>query len=260
MQDDSAAKVRRKPDSLLFSLKELRHIEDTRISQEEENRRLEAEQRRLEAEEEARRAEEEEERIQRERLEQERAHQQREEMLRREERLRVAEAERRARVEAEMALERERLKLEISARPPQRQSPWSGVTIGVAVLLAGACALLGYELHEKVDEVALARQKRDHYARLETRTTSELQQTRSELKGNRRQIQRLEERIRSLTRRAERAEAAATARPKRQRRIRGSKTRKIDKTIRLCDPKDPMCGGLDYGVRTGRRGKRTRRR
>lgn len=258
MQDDSAAKVDRKPDSLLFSLKELRRIEDTRVSQEEESVRREAEQRRLQAEAEARRAEEEAERLRKERLERQRARQQQEEMAAREERLRLAEAERRARVEAEMALERERLKLEIAARPLPRQSPWSGITIGVGVLLAGAVALLGYELHKKAEEVAQANQRRGRYARLEatyTQTARELQRSQSQLEGKRRVIQALEQRISSLVRRAEQAEAATNARPRGRRRRRGKRPTKEDRTIRLCDPKDPMCGGLEDD---GSGGKRSR--
>ena len=99
----------RPENSVLFSLKELRRLEDERVKAEADARRAQAEAERrakVEAEqrardEETRRAREEEER--RRRAESER------EARQREDRLRVEEAERRARVEGELKLREQQL-------------------------------------------------------------------------------------------------------------------------------------------------------
>jgi hypothetical protein len=127
----------RPENSVLFSLKELRRLEDERVKAEADARRAQAEaERRAKGEaeqrardEETRRAREEEER--RRRAESEREAQQRED------RLRLEEAERRARVEGELRL-RERQLLE-----EQRQRHAQGRRFGRSVgMFAAAGALL----------------------------------------------------------------------------------------------------------------------
>jgi hypothetical protein len=122
----------RPENSVLFSLKELRRLEDERVKAEADARRAQAEAERrakLEAEqrardEETRRAREEEER--RRRAESER------EARQREDRLRVEEAERRARVEGELRL-RERQLIE-----EQRQRHVHGRRFGRSAGMAAA--------------------------------------------------------------------------------------------------------------------------
>jgi Skp family chaperone for outer membrane proteins len=126
----------RPDDSVLFSLKELRRLEDERVKAEADARRAQAEAERrakLEAEqrardEEARRAREEEE--QRRRAESER------EARQREDRLRVEEAERRARVEGELKL-KEQQRLE-----EQRQRHVHGRRFGRSAGMAAAVGAL----------------------------------------------------------------------------------------------------------------------
>jgi len=132
------SKSGRAENSVLFSLKELRRLEDERVRAEADARRAQAEAERrakLEAEqrardEEARRAREEEE--QRRRAERER------EEREREDRLRLEEAERRARVEGELKL-RERQVLE-EQRQRHAHGRRSGRSAGMAA--AAAAALL----------------------------------------------------------------------------------------------------------------------
>jgi hypothetical protein len=135
----------RRENSVLFSLKELRNIEDGRVKKEKEeaDARVEAERAakaaaeraRVEAEERARR--EEEDRVRR--IEEEKLNREREEQIR------LQEAERRARVEGEVRLQEQRLHLEAQAKREQK-SPMKaimGVT-GALVLIAGG---LGYKMY-----------------------------------------------------------------------------------------------------------------
>lgn len=102
----------RDPNSVLFSLKELRQIEEQRTAEEKKavQDRIEAARRAKEEEEqqvkaaEARLQRAEEERVQREREARERAA--------RDERIQLAEAESRARIEADMRLQQHRVQVE----------------------------------------------------------------------------------------------------------------------------------------------------
>jgi hypothetical protein len=135
----------RRENSVLFSLKELRNIEDGRVKKEKEeaDARVEAERAakaaaeraRVEAEERVRR--EEEDRVRR--IEEDKINREREDQIR------LGEAERRARVEGEVRLQEQRLHLEAQAKREQK-SPMKailGVT-GALVLIAGG---LGYKMY-----------------------------------------------------------------------------------------------------------------
>jgi colicin import membrane protein len=136
------AKSDRPENSVLFSLQELRRLEDARLKAEADARRAQAEaERRARAEaeqrardEETRRVREEEDR--RQRAESERAARERED------RLRIEEAERRARVEGELKLKERQLLEE------QRQRHMHGRRIGTSAWLAAAagvavCVMVG---------------------------------------------------------------------------------------------------------------------
>jgi len=142
----------RRPDSLLFSLKELRRIEDDRVKQEEnaEEARIQAEIRaKEEAERRAREAEEQKRRDEEERI---RREQEEKERQTREGQLRVQEAERRARVEAEMKLQQQRMAMEMDAKSKARRTFQFklivGLTVGV-ILIGGG---LTYYLVKKDQE------------------------------------------------------------------------------------------------------------
>ena len=141
--------------SVLFSLKELRRLEDERVKAEADARRAQAEAERrakVEAEqrardEETRRAREEEERRRRAEIERE--------ACQREDRLRLEEAERRARVEGELKLKEQQLLGE------QRQRQVQGRRFG---RLAGMAAATGALLFVAVGGGLTAWASRQHQA------------------------------------------------------------------------------------------------
>jgi hypothetical protein len=135
----------RRENSVLFSLKELRNIEDGRVQKEkqEANARLEADRaaklaaERAVREAEERRVREEEDRVRR--VEDEK------EGRVREDQMRLQEAERRARVEGEVRLQEERLRLEVHAKT-QHKSPLKAI-LGVAGVLVVVAGGLGYKMY-----------------------------------------------------------------------------------------------------------------
>jgi colicin import membrane protein len=139
----------RRENSVLFSLRELRSIEEDRVKQE-----VDAEQARIEAErrareEEIRRAKEAEEAtiraaedaVRREREEKERAE--------REAQLRLQESERRAQIEAATRLEQSRIEAEARAKMEGKKFPTGtvvGVVAGIILLVGGT---FGYLIYQK---------------------------------------------------------------------------------------------------------------
>ena len=128
----------RPDDSVLFSLKELRRLEDERVKTEADARRAQAEaERRAKVEAEQRARDEEARRLREEEERRRRAESEREERQR-EDRLRVEEAERRARVEGELRLKERQLIEEQRQRHAHGRR--SGRSAGMAA--AAAAALL----------------------------------------------------------------------------------------------------------------------
>ena len=157
----------------MFSLKELRRLEDERVSAEADARRVQAEaERRARAEaeqrsrdEETRRVREEEER--RQRVESER------EARQREDRLRLEEAERRARVEGELKLREQQLLEQQRQRHLQEprfgRSAWMAAAVGATLFLAlggGLAAWMSrqHQAEKKALERELARQSEEAQA------------------------------------------------------------------------------------------------
>src|SRR6516225_6669594 len=135
----------RRENSVLFSLKELRNIEDGRVKKEKEDaqarvdadRAAKAAAERAVREAEERRIREEEERVRR--IEEEKENRVREEQMR------LQEAERRARVEGEVRLQEERMRLEVAAKHEQK-SPMKAI-LGVAGILVIIGGGLGYKMY-----------------------------------------------------------------------------------------------------------------
>ncbi|HVY36393.1 MAG TPA: hypothetical protein VHM31_00605 [Polyangia bacterium] len=136
----------RRENSVLFSLKELRRIEDDRVRREQDElaARREAERAAKEAAERA--AREEEERIRRAEEERIRRAEEEKQARMREEQLRLEEAERRARVEADMQLQQERMRLEVQARA--KNSPVKAV-LGVSLVLVAIGGGLAYKMYQQ---------------------------------------------------------------------------------------------------------------
>jgi hypothetical protein len=144
------AQQQREENSVLFSLKELRRLEDDRQRQEDDDRRAKAESERQARADEERRIREEQERKVRE--EQDRVRRIEEERVARdrEDHMRLQEAERRARVEGEVRLQEQRMRLEANVQAPHK-SPIKLIVgvVGVVVVLAGIVAFKLYSDAEK---------------------------------------------------------------------------------------------------------------
>jgi hypothetical protein len=153
----------RRENSVLFSLKELRNIEDGRVKKEREDAdaRLEAERAAKAATERAaREAEERQRRDEDDRLQ--RIEDEKEGRVR-EDQIRLQEAERRARVEGEVRLQEERLRLEAHAKTVHK-SPLKAI-LGVTAVLVVIAGALGSKMYN--DHQAELNAERANSARLE---------------------------------------------------------------------------------------------
>jgi len=154
------AQQQREENSVLFSLKELRRLDDDRQRQEDDERqaKLEAEQR---AREEAdRRVREEADRRVREEADRVRRAEEERQAREREDQMRLAEAERRARVEGEMRLQEQRMRMEANVQVAHK-SPLKLVAgaVAVVVLLGSGVAYKLYSDAEKARVEQLAQRK-----------------------------------------------------------------------------------------------------
>lgn len=254
----------KRENSVLFSLRELRRIEDDRIKQEEDDvrSREEAEvQARADGE---RRAREEGERARREAEAVERRRADDAERQVREDALRLEEAERKARVEAQMHLEKERMKLEVEAKVAMgghKKSTGLLVIVGLLVLCVGGVGAFAWKKKLREDELqrknavvlaqyeTLQRKMRDNDARTAAalaafqaaKTEEEKKKAEDELAAARREAQELKDRAAANAS----SQAPATSHPA---RAAGAKT-KPDKPredgkikVKCSDPNDPLCG------------------
>ncbi|MBK9031650.1 MAG: hypothetical protein IPL61_10000 [Myxococcales bacterium] len=137
--EDTMAQPEKRENSVLFSLRELRTIEESRVK-EEESAAVEVEQARIRARLEAERRVKEEEDA-KVRAAEEAARHEREmtEMRLREEQMRIQETEARARAEHQAQLEASRLQHEMEIRrveASKKRPTWLVITVGVAVVAA----------------------------------------------------------------------------------------------------------------------------
>ncbi len=154
----------RRENSVLFSLKELRNIEDGRVQKEKDDARSRVEAERAAQEATLRAAREAEERTRRDEEDRVRRIEEEKENRSREEQIRLQEAERRARIEGEVRLQEQRMHLDAQAKR-ETKSPLKaimGVT-GVLVLVAGG---LGYKMYSD-HQTELAEQRASSERRLE---------------------------------------------------------------------------------------------
>ena len=133
----------KRENSVLFSLRELKQIEEKRVQEEEHAVRSAEEERQLAAQESERRRRETEESRVRQLQEQERAAAEAEAARIREDALRLSEAETRARIEAQAALDAQRLQQEMELRRHEVSKKRPTWLIAVAgVLVVGVAALI----------------------------------------------------------------------------------------------------------------------
>jgi colicin import membrane protein len=197
------SKSERPESSVLFSLKELRQIEDERVKAEADARRAQAEaERRAKAEAEQRARDEETRRLREQEERRQRAESERQDRQR-EDRLRVEEAERRARVEGELELRRQQLLEE------QRQRHMQGRRFGRSAWIVAA---MGATLFVAVGGGLAARASRQHQAEktaLEREITRQGEQARVTQLAFDAKIRALEEKARRDVREAKTAKDRA---------------------------------------------------
>lgn len=245
----------RKESSVLFSLRELRSIEEERIAEEEAARRRAEEERKRAAEEAERRVREEAEARRQAAEDAERRGREEVERRHREERLRVEEAERRARVEAQANLEQQRLahEMELRAMEVQRKRPTALIAVAAVLLLAvGGLGFLAYKksqeseqldkqlaaLLDQIDktkaeaDILDAKYAKDLQAIRDAKTTEAREAAERQAEETRRQKAEKQQALDNLRKRARDRGGDAPKEPKRE-----------DKTIKTdCDVNDPLCG------------------
>ncbi len=144
----------KKESSVLFSLRELRNLEDDRVKSEADAaaaREAAEKQAKADAERSAREAEEAKLRAEQERV---RAEQERKDALEREERIRVQETERKAQIEAQMQLEQQRLHHEHEqklAAAPKRSHKVLYAIVASMVVLVIVLGVVFYMNKQKTD-------------------------------------------------------------------------------------------------------------
>jgi hypothetical protein len=149
----------RRENSVLFSLKELRNIEDGRVQKEKDDARSRAEAERAAQEASVRAAREAEERVRREEEDRLRRIEDEKEGRVREEQIRLQEAERRARVEGEVRLQEQRMHLDAQAKR-ETKSPLKAI-LGVTGVLVVVAVGLGYKMYsDHQAELAVERAER----------------------------------------------------------------------------------------------------
>ena len=145
----------RRENSVLFSLKELRRIEDDRVRQEQDELAARREAERAAKEAADRAAREAEDKRQRDEAERIRRAEEEAAARTREDQMRLQEAERRARVEGEMRIHEERMRLEVQTKA--KNSPVKAV-VSVAVVIIAVAGGLGYKMYTQ-HEAEMAAQR-----------------------------------------------------------------------------------------------------
>jgi colicin import membrane protein len=247
----------KRENSVLFSLRELRQIEEDRVRQEENLVRQKVEDERRAREDEIRRAQEEEERRRREIEDAERARLDEEERRRREDELRLEETERKHRIEAQARLEEQRLRMEIEAKSKMASNRRIKWLMGISGMMLVAVAGLGlYAMNEKKErdrhallakaeierrEAELAQFKHQLDQELTTaagikdqidKDVAELERTHDE-EGRKRLRAAIAAKQEEWKRSQERQKAI---------RDRAEAARKAPVNVKCANPNDPLCG------------------
>jgi colicin import membrane protein len=238
----------RRENSVLFSLNELRNIEQDRVRGEEEAERARIEAERRAREDEIRRAKEAEEakrRAEEDRIRQ--AHEEKERVAR-EHDLRLKEAERRAQIDAAARLEQARIEAEARARIEGKKFPTTQVVAGVVALVVLAGSIMGYLVYNHNQE--LARANAEAQQRLDSERKKLLAEEQQRQGALQKQIDEMQSQLSKATNDAEKAQirariAAATAaktKPVAQARGKSSGDKPSSKPA-VKDTNDPL-GGL----------------
>ncbi len=240
----------RRENSVLFSLNELRNIEQDRVRSEEEAERARIEAERRAREEEIRRAKEAEEAKRRAEEERVRREQDEKERIAREHDLRLKESERRAQIEAAAKLEQARIEAEARARIEGKKFPTAQVVAGVIGLVLLAGGIMTYLVYNHQQEVARVQAELQAKADADRKTLLAQQEAqKKELEAQMAALQDQLNKAKTDEERAQiRAKIAAAAAPSRHvsssRPSRGEEKEKPSKAKpAIKDTTDPL-GGL----------------
>jgi hypothetical protein len=251
------ASSEKRENSVLFSLRELRSIEETRVKEEEDAAKS-AEEARIRArmDEERRRADAEEAERQRQ-LEAARLERETAEARVREEALRIQEAEARARAEHQANLEAQRLNHEMEIRKTEasKKRPVALVVTMLifAVITVGAVLFMVQRSNEKAEadrkrrEAEVAAEKDREIAKQKDRETAELKATVDALIAAQRdldnQMRESERQLAAATSQADRDKVAARqAAIRAQQREAQARLDKVKAGVKLrCPPDQPLC-------------------
>lgn len=247
----------RPENSVLFSLRELKDIEESRVREEadaersradaEKQQRMDSDRRQRESEDARRRAAEDEERRRADDVERQR----------REESLRLEEAERRARVDAQMKLEEQRLRMEMEAKTAIAHKKPKALYAASAVLVLAVVALVFFVVRQGQEKNVLEAQQLAMQAEFD-KITAQVQRNQQEVDDL---LKRLDQEQDAAARQRIREELATKQAERdlnqvklkdlqergKQARVKSSGSgRKVDKPAGAegpkCDPNDPLCG------------------
>src|SRR5262249_30621445 len=247
----------KRENSVLFSLRELRQIEDDRVKSEEQaiRQREEDERARVVAEQRRIREEEEQRRLEIERAE--RARIDAEEARRHEAAVRLEEGERKARVEAQARLEEQRLKLEIEARAREASTRKAKILVAstaIAVVIAITGVFAYRALKEREAAAAAAEKQRKineeiqtRINDLQTRMDSELAASRHIDDENKALLADLNkaknaEEVKRINEQIERNNAEKARRQAEMERLRVERAKLPVKAANCQNSNDPFCG------------------
>lgn len=174
----------RRENSVLFSLRELRNIEDERVKQEEAEDRARIEAERKAREEEIRRAKEAEDQKRRDEEEKVRQAQLERERLERDQQFRLQEAEKRAQIEAATRLEEARLAAEAQERAAAKKLPVKSIVGGIVALILVSGGVMGYLVNKHNSEL------REQQAAAEAKRQSEIAALRQKQEEERKALEK----------------------------------------------------------------------
>jgi len=251
------AQPEKRENSVLFSLRELRSIEETRVKEEEDAEKAAEEARiraRMEDERRVREAEEAKQRAAEEAARRE--HETREQRLR-EDALRVQETEARARAEHQAQLEAHRLQQEMEIRRQEVQKKWPVwlvVAVGIFAVVTIGAVIFMVQSSNKADSEAKARQAAQIEQAKAEKLAKQKEQETAELKAQvdgliaalgelDNQMKESERQLASATSQADRDKVAARqAEIRRQQRVAQDRLDKVKAGVKLkCPPDQPLC-------------------
>jgi hypothetical protein len=251
------AQPEKRENSVLFSLRELRSIEETRVKEEEDAAKT-AEEARIRArmEEERRQRDVEEAKVRAAEEAARRDSDAREQRVR-EDQVRVQEAEARARAEHQAQLEAHRLQQEMEIRRQEVQKKWPVwlvVAVGIFAVITIGAVIFMVQSSNKADQAAIAKRKADDEAAEAKKKADAAEAEKVALKQTvdaliaasedlDRQMKESERQLSAATSQADRDKVAARqAEIRRQQKVAKDRLDKVKAGVKLrCPPDQPLC-------------------